>query len=61
MTFRLTTLARPQFVLRLLVTFLAAVLLLFPIGKRTEGDTLCTGGTVNVVAHPDDDLLFLVR
>ncbi len=59
MTFRLTTLSRPQSVRRFLVAFLAAVLLLLLIGKRTDGGTMCSGGKVNVVAHPDDDLLFI--
>lgn len=59
MTFPLMTLGRPHLALRLLVIFIAAVLLLLSVGKRTDGATLCRGGKVNVVAHPDDDLLFL--
>lgn len=59
MTFPLTTRSRPQFALRLLVTFLAAVLLLLSFGKLTDGAVACRGGKVNVVAHQDDDLLFL--
>ena len=57
--FRPTALNRPRSVLGLLVTSLAAVLLLFTVGTRSDGAIACGGGTVNVVAHPDDDLLFL--
>ena len=59
MTDRRPTLVGPQLALGLLVTSLAAVLVLFAIGQRTEGATVCGGGKVNVVAHQDDDLLFL--
>ena len=59
MTFPLAKLVRPRFVLRLVVSLLAAVLLVLSIGKRTDGGTVCGGGMVNVVAHQDDDLLFL--
>ena len=53
------TLGRPHLALRLLVTFIAAVLLLLALGRSTDGASVCRGGKVNVVAHPDDDLLFL--
>ena len=59
MTVRLKALGRPQCVLRFLVASLAAVLLLLSMETPSDGDTVCRGGKVNVVAHPDDDLLFL--
>ena len=59
MTFRTTTPVRTQPVLRFLVTFIVSVLLLLSMAKSTDSDALCGGGKVNVVAHQDDDLLFL--
>lgn len=59
MTFRAMAPGRSPSALRFLVAFLAAVLVLLLMGSPSDGDTACSGGKVNVVAHPDDDLLFL--
>ena len=56
---RLNPLDRPRPAPGVLVAFIATVLWLSVIAKPTDGGTLCNGGTVNVVAHQDDDLLFL--
>ncbi len=53
------TLGGRHVVLRVLGAFLAAVLLLLSKGERDGGGIGCNGGKANVVAHPDDDLLFL--